>query len=148
MLCLWIIWSAAEVPVIWPIALWLGLVPDGLLLWLLIVCSWSEPGRPVGPAGGSSHAQPAPGWGPGVCVPQQGQREWDVLGSAGTWCHGSQSYFTTLCPVPLFDLLCVFLRCCYRLPCGFFFSFPCLISFWPYLLSWFGNQMVERREII
>lgn len=67
---------ASEVPVIWPIALWLDLVPDGLLLWLLIVCSWSEPGWPVRPAGGGTHAQPAPGWRPSVCVPRQGQCKW------------------------------------------------------------------------
>lgn len=50
----------------------------------------SEPGRPVGPAGGSTHAQPAPGRGPSVCVPQQGQREWDVwvTGNMRPWQRG------------------------------------------------------------
>ena len=42
------------------------------------MCGRSEPGRPVGPAGGGTHAQPAPGRGPSVCVPQQRQREWNV----------------------------------------------------------------------
>lgn len=85
MIRMWLVWSE-EVSVIWPIALWLGYVPDGLLLWLLIVCSWSEPGRPVGPAGGGPHAQPAQGRGPGVCVPQQGQCEW------GQWEHESLTF--------------------------------------------------------
>lgn len=91
MSCVWNEWTL-RVSVIWPIALWLTLVPDGLLLWLLIVCSWSEPGRPVGPAGGGTNAQPAQGWGPGVCVPQQREREWK-LESAGTWEHSLQTCF-------------------------------------------------------
>lgn len=54
------------------------------------MCGGSEPGRPVGPAGGSTHAQPAPGRGPSVCVPQQGQREWDVwvTGNMRPWQRG------------------------------------------------------------
>lgn len=108
--CLWTVWTA-EVSVIWPVTLWLGLVPDGLLLWLLIVCSRSEPGRPVRPAGGGSHAQPAPGWGPGVCVPQQGQREWDL------WAIGNMMH---VYPVSLFELpVWTFLCCYYCLKCPF-----------------------------
>ncbi len=95
------VWTAEEVSVIWPIALWLGLVPDGLLLWLLIVCSWSEPGRPVGPAGGGTHAQPAPGWGPGVCVPQQGQCEWDLWVSGNMITQLSDLFYYSMASLSL-----------------------------------------------
>lgn len=50
--------------------LWLGLVADGLLLWLLLMCSWSEFWRTFRPPGGSAHVFRDPGWGSGHRLPQ------------------------------------------------------------------------------
>lgn len=99
---------------IWPVTLCFGLLPDWLLLWLLIVCSWSEPGRPVRPAGGGSHAQPAAGWGSGVCIHQQGQCEWDLWVSGNTTPQAGELFLQfTVCPVSCLELpMCMF-QCCY-----------------------------------